>query len=832
MDNEGTHGARGARGAQPPDARSGPVPAPAGPPPAIPPGPPPVAPPAFPPTVPPPAAEPTATTPVRPTAQPGRDGTAGTPTADWLNAPRPDSDPGVWRYAYVPRPPERAPRPSLVGPAATFVLWLLLWLLLTERAVPYVFKPIEIITGPEWWVFGGLREDAPPLVVNSTTLYYQILVLALGFWAARIGGWAHLFRYYAGERLDRARFVVSAAGALLTVWLVWTRRVPLADVILPAVPTSWMQGGGNQYAALFVSIVLYALIGTAIVWPFARIGQWSTELGPFLRRLRNQEPEPERPQAVPARPGTAPAPAGPAPADWPELRAAGRPDAAEALTAAVRTGRMNDVDCVRLRHAWAVARTRPDRLESFTDTVLRKGPGAYMHPSGARDLPLRTAPHDPLTGQVRIGGCADDPRNPYPRRGSGMALEPASLGTSLLAVGPPGSGKTAAVVRPVIESLAIRALTGQAAVLAVGGAGAQLGPDEAYDVVVRIGDPASVHDFDLYGGTTDPDEAAIALAEGLAGDIPGLDSRRAGTVLGQLLGPYRTVHGRFPGVPELRELLEGSVTALTRLRQALESGGHHAMLRELDARARQAGGSGDPAAVLADRIAALDRPAFAGFFSTGEDARPFSLRSLEQHPLRVRIDLPERAHAEASRVLARLVLAQFNAIAAARSDRSLFVCLVLDDATHAITAETVRGIRRLRSVNAGAVLALRTLDDVPEALHTALLGSVGCAMAFAGVSTWDGKRFAEAWGKEWVEVREVAQHGVFADQPLTRALHALRKLATGKAVTTDAVTVRQVERERWSASGLAYELPAGHAVLSLTTVDGEHAPPLLVDLGS
>lgn len=825
MDNEGTHGARGTRGAQPPDGRAGrpqsSVPHPAGPPPARPPGPPPTAPPAFPPTVGPP----------RPAAMPVQHRSAGTgsPTADWLNTPRPESDPGVWRYAYVPRPAERPPRPSLLGPAATLVLWLLLWLLLTERAVPYVFKPIEIITGAEWWSFGGLRKDAPALVVNSTTLYYQVLVLALGFWAARIGAWAHLFRYYAGDRLDRARFLTTVAGALLTVWLVWTRRVPLADVVLPAVPTSWMQGGGNQYAALLVSIVLYALIGTAIVWPFARIGQWSTELGPFLRRLRNQEPE--RPGTVPGRPRTAPEQKGPAPADWPELRAEGRVDAAEALTAAVRTGRMNDVDCVRLRHAWAVARTRPDRLASFTETVLRKGAGAYLHPSGDRDLPLRTAPHDPLTGQVRIGGCADDPRNPYPRRGSGLALEPALLGTSLLAVGPPGSGKTAGVVRPVIESLAIRALTGQAAVLAVGGAGTQLGPDEAYDVVIRIGDPASVHDFDLYGGTTDPDEAAATLAEGLVGDLPGLDSRRAGTVLGRLLGPYRAVHGRFPGVPELRELLEGSVPALTALRQALEAAGGHAMLRELDARARQAGGAGDPAAVLADRIAVLDRPAFAGFFATGEDARPFSLRSLEQHPLRVRIDLPERAHAEACQVLARLVLAQFNAITAARADRSLFVCLVLDDATHTVTAETVRGIRRLRSLNAGAVLALRTLEDVPEPLHTALLGSVGCNMAFSGVSTWDGKRFAEAWGKEWVEVREVAQHGVFADQPLTRALHALRKFATGKAVTTDAVTVRQVERERWSASGLAYELAAGHAVVSLTTVDGRHAPPLLMKLG-
>ena len=299
-----------------------------------------------------------------------------------------------------------------------------------------------------------------------------------------------------------------------------------------------------------------------------------------------------------------------------------------------------------------------------------------------------------------------------------------------------------------------------------------------------------------------------------------MDSRRAATVLAQLLGPYRAVHGHFPGVPELRELLDGGLPALAALREALEAQGRQTLLRELDARARQKGGPGDPGPVLADRIALLDRPAFAGFFATGPETRPFSLRSLEHLPLRVRIDLPERAHAEASRLLARLVLAQFTAVMAARTDRSLFVCLVLDDATRTVTAETVRGIRRLRTLNAGAVLTLRTVDDVPEGLHTALLGAVGCCMVLSGVTTWDGKRFSEVWGTEWVETREVAQHAVFADQPFTRALHGLRKLVTGKAVTRDAVTVRQVERERWSASELAYALPAGHAVLSLTTVRG------------
>jgi len=253
------------------------------------------------------------------------------------------------------------------------------------------------------------------------------------------------------------------------------------------------------------------------------------------------------------------------------------------------------------------------------------------------------------------------------------------------------------------------------------------------------------------------------------------------------------------------------------------------MRRELDARVRQIGTTADAGPALADRLALLDRPAFAEFFGAGGTVRPFSLRAVAHHPLRVRIDLPEHGHEEASRLITRLVLAQFHAVVRG-GERSHFACLVLDDATGTVTAESVRRIQRLRSRNAGVVLALRTIGDVPEALHGPLLGAVGCRMAFSGVTTWDGSRFAQAWGTQWVETREVAKHTVFAHQPMTRAIHALRKLVTGKAVTTDAVTVREVERERWSASELAHTVPPGHAVLSLTDAKGEHAPPLLVEL--
>ncbi|MFI6415181.1 ATP-binding protein [Streptomyces sp. NPDC050585] len=652
---------------------------------------------------------------------------AGTSIVEWLRTPRPEAEPGVWRFGHRPRAaeePERVPTRRLVAGALISLLsgWLLWSLLWNGYLGHYWLWPLLVLTPDEW------RSD----------------------------------------------------------------------------PVTWADA----------SNVYYAVVGTGLLIFFARIGHVPELIRRFVRR----------PRATAARP-TPPRP-GADPADWPELRAAGLHEAADRLAEAARTGALGDVDYARIQRAWHGVRTHPGRLAAFTDAVRAQGPAACGHPSGERDLPVRTATHDLATGQVRIGTAADHPRNPYARRTTGVALEPALLGTSLLAVGPAASGKTVHLVRPVTEALCLQALANRAAVVAVTAQGAPLAPDAAFDVVIAVGRPDTRHDIDLYGGSDDPDEAARTLAEALVGDLVP-DSRRAATALAQLIGPYRAAYGRFPGVPELRELLGGAPKVLAELRAAVA--GDPAQLRELDARARQAERGDDVAVLLAERVAFLDRPAFAGFFRTDGDGPRFSLRAIE-HPLRVRVDLPERGHAEASRIIARLLLAQFTDAASARADRSLFACLVLDDATDTITADSVRAIQRLRSAHAGVVLSLRTLQDVPEPLRGPLLGAVGCRMAFSGLAPWDGGRFAEVWGTEWVQTRDVTNRQIIADEPLTKALHFMRRLVTGRAATAEAVTVREVERQRWSASELAHAVPAGHAVLSVTGVRGEHAPPLLVDL--
>ncbi|WP_367320519.1 ATP/GTP-binding protein [Streptomyces sp. HUAS ZL42] len=793
MESDGTQDARG--------THANPVPRPAAPP--------------DPPSVPP-----------RPARAPGAEHHRAT-LADWLNEPRPAAKPGIWRFGYrlpkADRPGERLSPVTIVGLLVPLVVAVVLWSLWRQGSVPYQWVLLKLFTPDDWWWAGTVSPkgiEGREAVVVYDGVFFAVLVGAMG----RLGSWSDVLRHFIGRRPQPARALLAALAALLALSLVFPNAfpgvgwdaLPVVDPVFSLVVL--ISGGYDLFRSQLFTDSLYALITLLVVWPFARIGGWWAYARERLAARRH------------AADRTAPPPADLPRAHWPELREAGQHEAADLLTAEVAGGRMNDVDCARVEHAWTAAR-REARLAAFRDTVLRQGAAAWIHPSGARDLPHRSARHDLLEAQVRIGKWAAAERAPRAYHGAGAALGPDVLGTSLLAVGPSGAGKTRHLIEPVTESLALQALTGRCAVVAVSEAGTPLADDSAFDVIVRIGDRASVHDLDPYAESDDPDEAAAVLAEGLVGDLGAVDTQSAATALAQLLGPYREVHGRFPTLPVLRELLEGEPAALSALQEALAGDEHTVMRRELEARIRQTGGAGDTGRALADRLALLNRPAFAGFFGGGGTPRPFSLRAIAHHPLRVRVDLPEQGHEEAARLLTRLVLAQFGAVVR-DGRRPHFACLVLDDATGTVTTGSVRRIQRLRSQNAGVVLALRTVGDVPEALHGPLYGAVGCRMAFSGVTTWDGSRFAQAWGTEWVETRDVAKHTVFADQPMTRAIHALRKLVTGKAVTTDAVTVRQVERERWSASELAHEVPPGHAVLSLTTVEGEHAPPLLVDLRS
>lgn len=634
------------------------------------------------------------------------------------------------------------------------------------------------------------------------------------------------------ERVPTRQLVLGGLVAALVAWFLWSLLYngylgsywlwPLALLT----PNSWR----GTMSFVVASYVYYGIILVGIAALFGRLGHWPE----LLRRARaglRRANETAVASGVVAPP-RAPDPLSD-PAQWPQLRSDGAVEVADRLSAELHGGRMTDVDYARIDHAWRSGRARAE----IAGEVLARGAAACLHGSGARDIPARAARHDLVLRQVRIGAAVDSTRNPHVYRGAGVALDPAVLGTSALVVGPSSLDTAERLVRPVVESLCLQALAGQAAVIAVTSSGRSAPEDDAFDVVLRAGDPSSPYGLDLYAGLDDPDEAAGILAEALVGDLAaelGGDSRRAATALAQLIGPWRAVHDCFPGIAELRDLID-SEAARGDLR-ALLAEHDGAQIRELDAYERRAGAPGDPSEVLAARVALLDRPAFAGFLAQSDLGRAagdhgvFSLRHLDR-PVRVRIELPERVHAEASRILARLVIAQFTTCAAARRDRSVFALLAVEDAVQTITPHSLRGLHQLRASNAGVLLTLRTLSDIPERLRDHLFAAVGCRVACAGVSPWDAQHFATAWGTEWVDTETVTHRQVRAEEPFTKVMHGLKKLATGKHVTAKAVTVRREERERWSASDLAHELSSGHAVISMTAVNGDQSPPVLTKLG-
>jgi hypothetical protein len=199
-------------------------------------------------------------------------------------------------------------------------------------------------------------------------------------------------------------------------------------------------------------------------------------------------------------------------------------------------------------------------------------------------------------------------------------------------------------------------------------------------------------------------------------------------------------------------------------------------------------------------------------------------------PVRVRVALPEHTHPEAARIIARIVVGQFLHAAGVRADRALFAGLVVTDASAVVDAQNIRRLQRLRGANAGAVLQLRTLADLPEHLRTPLFGAVGGRMAFPGLAPWDGALFADTWGTHWVDERDITEAPDTSGGFMRRSLRSARAVLAGERAQTRSVTTRRVERRRWTPSELAGTLPGGHAVISLTSADGTAVPPLLVDL--
>jgi hypothetical protein len=484
-----------------------------------------------------------------------------------------------------------------------------------------------------------------------------------------------------------------------------------------------------------------------------------------------------------------------------------------------------DVDRARIAFAIGRSAADSDKLERLANAIQQDRSAALVHPSKQRNLPgSRFARHNLLAGQVRLGEVVPDHRSDFDITGDfGIDLD--VLRTSMLVIGPPGSGKTRGIATPIVEHLSLAALAGKASMVVVDPKSTDFAYDGWFDVTIDPLNPTC--GFSLFGGSTSPDIAADRLASALlpprVSDDKAYFIDASKNALYACLAPFWTAYERWPSVPELMGLLRADQSSMDRIKERLRGPGAKEMKALLDSRTAQIQRHVDPAASLVERLALLDRPALRRLFD--HPGPTFQMRDLNR-PVRVRIALPEAEYPDASRILARLVVSQFVQItSAADVDRSIFKALVIDEAGRFVDDYVARGVQKLRSNNAGLVLLSQTMSDFPIEVRATVFGSTGCKAVFGGIDPADADIFSRWFGDQYI-----------TETTINRSSQAGQRynqfgLPEGRSQSeSTGVSVRRVERARWTVSDVITGVPAGHALVSLARSNGTRVGPVLVNL--
>lgn len=479
-----------------------------------------------------------------------------------------------------------------------------------------------------------------------------------------------------------------------------------------------------------------------------------------------------------------------------------------------------DVDCRRLTTSLAAVSSDPAGHGRLVRELVDRGLSAAPPPSGQRDLPERRAEHELEFGRVMIGRIASGTssaiakKNPAQVQGKGFAVDLDVLRTSLLVVGPPGSGKTTAFARPIIEHLALQSLAQSASVVVLDPKGDDFAIEGWFDYTIDLTSPSTSAGFSLYGGASTAHEAADRLAAALLPSVTAdtayfIDSAK--NALYSVLAPFHQAHeGRWPTIRQLLDMLVNPTgSTLQGVRDRLRNQGKLRDLElELKMRDRQTRARDDAASSLAERLGLLNRPHLIAILD--ERSPKFEMRQINS-PTRVRIALPEEQSPDAVKILSRLAISQFvQVVASPDTNRSVFKGLVCDEASRFLDDYVVAAVRKIRSNNAGLVLLTQSLMDIPRELRGSLFASTGCKAVFAGLGPEDAKMLSEYWGTTTVgeTTSQIAiRRGTSVPVLDGRLDKEHAPVPTEQRGASYSRSIREVEQPLWSPSEIINDIP-------------------------
>lgn len=399
------------------------------------------------------------------------------------------------------------------------------------------------------------------------------------------------------------------------------------------------------------------------------------------------------------------------------------------------------------------------------------------------------------------------------------------LRTSMMVIGPPGSGKTGGLAVPVVEDLSLGALSGAASMVVIDPKGTDSSYDGWFDITIDPLNPT--HGFSLVGGAPDAAQAADRLADALLptnmSDDKAYFRDASYNALYDCLGPFHTAYERWPTIRELLSLLRANQDAIGKVKSGLKGVTDRTYcIDHLHNRERQAQGS-HPAASLVERFARLDRPALRKIF---DHPKTVAMRDINRST-RGRFALPDAEYLEASRIIARLVVSQFvRTTAAADTNTSIFKGLVMDEAGRYVDDYVTHGVQKVRSNNAGLVLLTQSFADFPEDVRNTVVGSTGCKAVLGGVDLLTADHLSQWFGDEWITDTTITRgHSTGVNYDITPFPH----LTGYRKQQGQSVSSRRIERARWTPSDIISRIPIGHSVTALSTTDGHRVGPMLIN---
>jgi hypothetical protein len=445
-------------------------------------------------------------------------------------------------------------------------------------------------------------------------------------------------------------------------------------------------------------------------------------------------------------------------------------------------------------------------------------------------------------------------------------LYPDMLRTNLLIVAPPGSGKTSSIFRPLIQYL--RRIGASAIFFDSKGADF---PPELFDLNFELGDQATSIKINLFSGET-PAQAGERLGEAL---IPNLSDDKeyyvnvAKDTCAALVSAHHAVFGFYPTLtqlllylsePESISGLEGRVENLSQSSESdqLEKLRLVAGLKRINSLLTNS--KKDTLGSLVTAITPLTTSAASDLLVAnpspgGTESKPeqvFTIEQMLKEPRLVRLSLPVAENPRIAPIIGRIILTQFNfAVLSPNCNKAILKIAAVDEAHNFITASIAKGMAQARSNNAGFMLALQTLSQIPDdSVLDTIFASAGNKLVMAGVGDQDADRFSKTFGE--LEMPYIAHskssgtsHSSNTSSGTTNSYSAGRSTTGGSSSagggstsntsrstsrTSNTSSSQQLKLRRLFLASEIRGLPQYHAIIESSDAYGRRYSAMMLDL--